>query len=109
LKKEVDLKERENSKLVHSLNELRANCFEIVSQCSKCPHEVFHSVGVASGKVNHTSDDMPKPLKWVEEKVDAFGKVMSSQSSFCALFASCGTTSILEKVGCSHLKSVSKI
>jgi hypothetical protein len=108
LKKVFDLKEWENSKLVQSLKELWYIYFEIVSRCSKCLHKVFHSIGTTSGEVNHASDDVPGALKWGKGKSRCFSEVMSSQGDFCALVAFRAIASILEKSGCSHIKSVSK-
>lgn len=108
MKKEINTKNQENSKLVQTVKGLRDNYFEIISRCSNRLREVFHLVGAASEEANSALDDLPGALKWVEGEIDAFGEVMSGQGNFCMLIASCGTTSILEKAGCSHLKIVSK-
>lgn len=65
-------------------------------------------VNATSEEPNYATDELIIALKWVECEIDAFGEVMSGQGDFCAMFASRGTTSILEKAGCSHLKTVSK-
>lgn len=47
-------------------------------------------------------------MKSVEWEIGGLDEVMKGQGDFCALVDSRGTTASLDKVGCSHLKTVSK-
>jgi hypothetical protein len=67
--------------------------------------KVFHSVGAASEEANYAPDNLPDALKWVGE-IDDFGEVISGQGDFCVLVTTRGTTLILEKARCSHMKTV---
>lgn len=44
----------------------------------------------------------------MEGEIDGFGEVMSGHGDFCEPVVSSGTTLILEKARCSHMKTVIK-
>jgi hypothetical protein len=60
------------------------------------------------GDANHSTNDIPKALEFVEKEINDFEKVMVGHGDFCALVAAQGTATIFAKAGCKHLKNVNK-
>jgi hypothetical protein len=64
---------------------------------------------VASRKTEYADGNLLGTLKCITNEVDAFEEVMSNHGEYCALVASRGTTLILEKTGCTHVKTIRKV
>jgi hypothetical protein len=45
-------------------------------------------------------------FKWISGEAGAFEEILSDRGDFCAFAGARGAASILEKVGCDHVKAV---
>jgi hypothetical protein len=108
LKDKVKAEAEKNSKLSEALTLLQETCLGFAARCSSRLREIFSSVGAISGEKNYSTEDIPKALDFMEKEINEFDKVMEGHGDFCALVASRGTTNILTKVGCKHLRDVNK-
>jgi hypothetical protein len=64
----------------------------------------FNSVGATFEEANHSADDIPKALEWIEKEIDDLNEVIVGHDDFCALVAARRTAAIFAKAGCNHLK-----
>jgi hypothetical protein len=97
-----------NTKLQESLRDLRNKCLEFGSRCVQRLKEVFSSVGASSEDITPSAEDISDTFKHIENEVDALDEVITGNSDFCALLASCGTAAAFLKAGCTHAKIVNK-
>lgn len=49
---------------------------------------------------------MARVVGWIEEEINAFDEEMGTTGMYCAMIGSRDASSVLEKVGCSHIKIV---
>jgi hypothetical protein len=95
-----------NFKLCEALKTLWDKCFGFATLCSSRLRSIFNSVGATSEEANHSAEDIPKALKWIEREIDDLDEVIVGHGDFFALVATRGTTTIFVKAGCNHLKTV---
>lgn len=67
---------------------------------------MFINIGAFSSEGEFVCGDAVKAVKWIECEVEAFDEVLTSQGDFCSCVSAWRTVSLLEKVGCDHVKSV---
>jgi hypothetical protein len=108
LKDKVKTEVEKSSKLSEALTLLRETCSGFAARCSSCVHEIFSSVGAISGEKNHSAEDIPKALDFMENEINEFGEVMEGHGDFCALVAARGTANIFTNAACKHLRDVNK-
>jgi chromosome segregation ATPase len=108
LKDKVKAEVEKSSKLSEALKMLRDTCSGFVARCSLHLREIFSSVGAMSGEEKYSTDDIPKALEFVEKEINEFNEVMEGHRDFCALVSARGTTNIIAKAGCKHLRDVNK-
>jgi hypothetical protein len=65
---------------------------------------IFNSYGATSEEVNHSTEDIPRALEWIEKEIEDLDKVIVDHCDFCGLVATRGTTDVFAKDGCNHLK-----
>jgi predicted nuclease with TOPRIM domain len=104
----VKAKAKKNFKLSEALKTLQDKCFSFATQCSSRLRRIFNSVGATSEEANHSAEDIPKALEWIEREIDDHDEVIVGHGDFCALVPARGTTASFAKVGCNHLKVVNK-
>jgi hypothetical protein len=64
---------------------------------------IFKSVEATSEEANHSTEDIPKALEWIEREIDDLDEVIVGHGDFYALVAVRGTTAIFAKARCNHL------
>lgn len=47
-------------------------------------------------------------MEWIDGEVESFDKVLSTWDDYCAWIDARSTTSVLEKAGCEHVKTVER-
>lgn len=107
-KEEIGAKGEENMKLLECLSHLQDNCFGIDSR--HCDHlkRVFSSIGATSREDSYSRGDVGGALTWVEKEKGELEGFINARGDYCAMIVSCGMASVLEKVGCDHVKAISK-
>jgi hypothetical protein len=50
-------------------------------------------------------NDLEGVIQWIGEEAEAFDEILSDRRDFCAFSGARGNTTILEKVGCEHVKA----
>lgn len=83
------------------MTELQEHCFGLATKCCQWLKDIFSSVGTTMG-------DIVEALHCIEGEVDAFENVKSARGYYCAMIGSQGINSVLEKAGCSHVKTVGR-
>jgi hypothetical protein len=104
----VKAETKKNFKLCEALKTLRDKCFGFATQWSSRLKSILNSVGATSEETNHSTEDIPKELEWVEKEIDDHYEVIVGHGNFCALVAARGTVDIFAKAGCNHLKTINK-
>ena len=94
----VKAKAKKNFILFETLKRLRDKCFGFATQCSSRLRSIFISVGATSEKANHSADDIPMALEWIEKKIDGLDKVIVDHGDFCALVAARGQPLFLPRL-----------
>jgi hypothetical protein len=59
-----------------------------------------------SEEANHSAEDIPGALGWIEKEIDDLDEVIVDHDDFCALMAARGTAAAFAKTRCNHLKNV---
>jgi hypothetical protein len=53
-------------------------------------------------------DDPEGPIGWISHEAEAFEEVLNSRGDICAFSGARGITTVLEKKGCDHMKSLAQ-
>jgi chromosome segregation ATPase len=108
LQVKVEAEAKKNTKLRQSLIDLRNKCTDFATRCANRLKGIFSSVGDSSEEIAPSAEDIPKAFEHIENKVEALDEVITGHGDFCALLASCCTTAVFLKAGCTHAKTVNK-
>jgi hypothetical protein len=108
LNMKIKAKSDKSFKLSETLKALRDRCFDFATQCSARLKDIFNSIGATSEEANHSVEDIPGAIGWIEKEIDDHDEVIVGHSEFCGLVAARGTTPTFAKAGCNHLKTVNK-
>ena len=90
------------------MKDLRDHYFGIASQCCDRLKKVFSSTGTTSRESSYAIGDVSRALVWMEEEIEELKGIMNARGDYCEMVGSRGMASILEKVGCEHIKAVVK-
>jgi hypothetical protein len=101
--------EIEKSRVQKNVDELRVakeKCYEISMECTKNLKNSFAKVGAFSSEQKFIRGDPDGVIQWISGEAEAFEEILSDRGDFCAFAGARGAASILEKVGCDHVKAV---
>jgi hypothetical protein len=68
----------------------------------------FTNVGAYSSEDNFVRGDPEGPIEWISNEAEAFEEILSGRGDVCAFSGDRGIASILEKIGCEHIKSLAQ-
>jgi hypothetical protein len=97
--------------LQKTVDELRASkerCYEKSIECVKKIKTSFANVGAFSNEDNFVRGDPEGPIDWINNEAEAFEEVLSGREDICAFSGARGITTILEKSGCDHVKTLAQ-
>jgi hypothetical protein len=110
-KAKQEISEWSNARLEKNVEELRESkerCFEKSSDCVRKLKTSFAKVGVYSSEEKFIRGDPEGVIDWIGEEVEAFEEILSDRGDICAFAGARGVATILEKVGCDHVKAVAQ-
>jgi hypothetical protein len=90
------------------LIDLWNKCTDFATRCANRLKGIFSSVGDSYEEIAPSAEDIPKAFVHIENEVEALDEVITGHGDFCALLASCCTTAVFLKAGCTHAKTVNK-
>jgi hypothetical protein len=65
-------------------------------------------VGAYSSEQKFIRGDPEGVIQWIGEEAEAFNEILGDRGDFCAFADARGVATILEKVGCAHVKVVAQ-
>ena len=74
--------------------------------CVKQLKTSFAKVGAYSAEENFIRGDPEGVIEWISGEAKAFEEILSDRGDGYAFFGARGISSILEKVGCDHVKTI---
>jgi hypothetical protein len=95
-------------KTVAELRSSKERCFEKSVECVKKIKTSFANVGAYSSEDNFIRGDPEGVIKWISSKAEAFEEILSDRGDVCAFSGARGVTTILEKAGCEHVKTLAQ-
>jgi hypothetical protein len=107
-KAKQEISEWTSSRLEKNVEELcdsRERCYEKSLDCAKKLKDSFAKVGAYSSEQKFIHNDLEGVIQWIGEEAEAFDEILSDRRDFCAFSGARGNTTILEKVGCEHVKA----
>jgi hypothetical protein len=75
-------------------------------QCCNKLKSSFAKFGAFSTEQDFIRGDPDGVIRWIEGEAEAFDEILSDRGDFCACIGARGAVSLLEKVGCEHVKAV---
>jgi hypothetical protein len=93
-------------KNVEELRESKERCFEKSLDCVKKLKTSFAKVCAYSSKDNFVRGDPESIIDWISGEAEAFEEILGDHGDICAFSGARGVTTILEKVGCDHVKAM---
>jgi hypothetical protein len=66
----------------------------------------FADVGAYSSEDNFVRGDPEGPIEWISGEADAFEEILNGRGDVCAFSSARGVATILEKMGCEHVKTL---
>jgi hypothetical protein len=93
-------------KNVDELHQAKEECYDVAMECCNKLKNSFAKVGVFSMEQNFIRGDPDGVIRWIGGEVEAFDEILSDRGYFCAFAGARGAVSLLEKVGCDHVKDV---
>jgi hypothetical protein len=93
-------------KNVEEFRESKERCFEKSLDCVKKIKTSFSKVGAYSSEENFIRGDPEGVVEWISGQVEAFEEILSDRGDVCAFSGARGISTILEKVGCDHVKAI---
>ena len=106
-KREIsDIEHARVQKNVEELHQAKEECYNIATECAKNVKNSFSKVGAFSTEQNFIRGDPDGVIRWINNKIKAFEDILSGRGDFCAFAGIRGAVSVLEKVGCKHVKAV---
>jgi hypothetical protein len=95
-------------KNVEELRESKERCFEKSLDCVRKLKTSFAKVGAYSSEEKFIRGDPEGVIDWIGEEAEAFEEILSDRSDICAFDGARGIATILEKVGCDHVKAIAQ-
>jgi hypothetical protein len=96
-------------KNVEELCTSRERCFEKSLDCVKKIKASFTKVGAYSAEENFIRGDPEGVVEWISGEAETFEEILSDRRDVCAFSGARGISTILEKVGCDHIKVVAQV
>jgi hypothetical protein len=99
------------SYLEKTVAELRASkerCFEKSMGCVEKMKSSFAKVGAYSNEDKFIRGDPEGVIVWISEEAEAFEEILSDRGDGCAFSGARGVSAILEKAGCTHIKTLAQ-
>jgi hypothetical protein len=93
-------------KNVEELRTSKERCFEKSLDCVKKIKDSFAKVGAYSTEENFIRGDSEGVIEWISGEVETFKEILSDRGDVCAFSGARGISTILEKVGCDHIKTM---
>jgi hypothetical protein len=93
-------------KTVVELRSSKEKCYEKSIECVKKIKTSFTNIGAYSSEDNFVLGDPEGPIEWISGEADAFEEILNGRGDVCAFSGARGITTILEKAGCEHVKSL---
>jgi hypothetical protein len=95
-------------KTVAELRSSKERCYEKSVECVKKIKTSFANVGAYSSEDNFIRGDPKGPIDWISSEAEAFEEILSDRGDECAFSGARGITTILEKSGCDHVKTLAQ-
>jgi Ribonuclease G/E len=95
-------------KNVEELRQSKERCFEKSLDCVKKLKTSFAKVGAYSAKENFIRGDAEGVVEWLSGEVETFEEILSDRGDVYAFSGAWGISSILEKAGCDHIKTIAQ-
>jgi hypothetical protein len=95
-------------KIVEELHASKERCFEKSLGCMKKIKASFANVGAFSNEDNFIRGDPEGVIEWISGEAEAFKKILSDRGDVCTFSSVRGVSTILEKAGCNHVKTLAQ-
>jgi hypothetical protein len=95
-------------KTVAELHASKERCFEKSVECVKNIKTSFANVGAYSNEDNFIRGDPEGVIEWISGEAEAFEDILSDRGDVCAFSGARGVAAVLEKAGCSHIKTLAQ-
>jgi hypothetical protein len=95
-------------KTVEELHASNERCFEKSLGCVKKIKASFANVGAYSNEDNFIRGDPEGVIEWISGEAEAFEEILSDRGDVCAFSGARGVSTILEKAGCNHVKTLAQ-
>jgi hypothetical protein len=95
-------------KTVAELRVSKESCFEKSVECVKKIKTSFANVGAYSNEDNFIRGDPEGIIEWISGEAEAFEEILSDRGDVCAFSGARGVAAVLEKAGCSHVKTLAQ-
>ena len=77
-------------------------------ECIKKIKTSFANVGAYSSEDNFIRGDPEGVIEWISGEAEAFEEILSHRGDVCAFSGARGVAAVLEKAGCSHVKTLAQ-
>jgi hypothetical protein len=95
-------------KNVEELRTSKERCFEKSLDCVKKIKTSFANVGAYSTEENFIRGDPEGVIEWISGEAESFKEILSDRRDVCAFSGTWVISSILEKAGCDHIKTMAQ-
>jgi hypothetical protein len=95
-------------KTVEELRASKERCFEKSLDCVKKIKTSFTNVGAYSNEDNFIRGDPEGVIEWISGEAEAFEEILSDRGDVCTFSGARGVSAVLEKVSCSHVKTLAQ-
>jgi organic hydroperoxide reductase OsmC/OhrA len=95
-------------KTVEELRASKERCFEKSLGCVEKIKASFANVGAYSNEDNFIRCDPEGVIEWISGEAEAFEEILSDRGDVCAFSGARGVSTILEKGGCNHVKTLAQ-
>jgi hypothetical protein len=95
-------------KTVEELHTSKERCFEKSLGCLKKIKASFANMGAYSNEDNFIRGDPEGVIEWISGEAEAFEEILSDRGDVCAFSSARGVSTILEKAGCNHVKTLAQ-
>jgi predicted nuclease with TOPRIM domain len=106
-KAKQEISEMERSKVQKNVEEHRDSkerCYKTSIECAKKLKDSFAKVGAYSSEQKFIRGDPEGVIQWIGEEAEAFDEILGDRGDFCAFADARGVATILEKIGCAHVR-----
>jgi hypothetical protein len=95
-------------KTVEEFRASKERCFEKSLGCMKKIKTSFANVDAYSNEDNFIRGDLEGVIDWISREAEAFEEILSDRGDVCAFSGVRGVSAVLEKAGCSHVKTLAQ-